>query len=155
MCAKGSKKKKEEKKKEEEEEADKAGTDAGTDASAPATSMREQFANKKKKKKTGFNNMNPLNPADIMPNVDSILTRDDKAKAKERAYDIVEEKLGKDKLQNMNIDTKELIDRQKELMEEMKKITPILSQTMGMMGNMDLSSLTSMFDKVTDMMPSK
>ena len=55
----------------------------------------------------------------------------------------------------MNIDTKELIDRQKELMEEMKKITPILSQTMGMMGNMDLSSLTSMFDKVTDMMPSK
>ena len=115
----------------------------------------EGFANKKKKKKTGFNNMNPLNPADIMPNVDSILTRDDKAKAKERAYDIVEEKLGKDKLQNMNIDTKELIDRQKELMEEMKKITPILSQTMGMMGNMDLSSLTSMFDKITDMMPSK
>lgn len=119
------------------------------------TNATETFANKKKKKKTGFNNMYPLNPADITPNVDNILTRDDKAKAKERAYDIVEEKLGKDKLQNMNIDTKELIDRQKELMEEMKKITPILSQTMGMMGNMDLSSLTSMFDKITDMMPSK
>lgn len=140
---------------EEKEEDDGSGSsndDADTFTNA---TKKDGFANKKKKKKTGFNNMNPLTPADIMPNVDSILTRDDKAKAKERAYDIVEEKLGKDKLLNMNIDTKELIDRQKELMEEMKKITPILSQTMGMMGNMDLSSLTSMFDKVTDMMPSK
>ena len=126
-------------------------TNATNGSTSTATNGVEAFKNKKNKK-TGFNNM-ALTPADILPNIDNILTKGDKAKAKEKAYDIVEEKLGKNNLQSMDMDTKELIERQKGLMEEMKKITPILTQTMGMVGNMDLSSLTSMFDKVSGMLP--
>lgn len=94
-----------------------------------------------------------LESADIVPSVDNVLSKDDKAKATEKAHDLLESALGKENVRNMAIDTKELIKRQTELMDEMKKITPILSQTMGMVGNLDLGGLTDMFDKVTDMMP--
>ena len=94
-----------------------------------------------------------LESADIVPSVDNVISKDDKAKATEKAHDLLESALGKENVRNMAIDTKELIKRQTELMDEMKKITPILSQTMGMVGNLDLGGLTDMFDKVTDMMP--
>ena len=94
-----------------------------------------------------------LRSTDIVPNVDNILSKDDKAKATEKAHDLLESTFGEENIRNMSLDTKELINRQKELMEEMKKITPILSQTMGMVGNIDLGGLTNMFDKVTSMMP--
>ena len=38
-------------------------------------------------------------------------------------------------------------------MDQMKQITPILQQTMGLVNNIDLGSLTDMADKITKMIP--
>ena len=38
-------------------------------------------------------------------------------------------------------------------MDQMKQITPILQQTMGLVNNLDLSSLTDMAEQVTKLIP--
>ena len=89
-----------------------------------------------------------LTPAALnLPNVDNLAAKDDKAKRTERAYDILESGLGGEG------DTKDLLNKQVQLMDQMKQITPILQQTMGLVNNIDLGSLTDMADKITKMIP--
>ena len=89
-----------------------------------------------------------LTPAALnLPNVDNLAAKDDKAKRTERAYDILESGLGG------GGDTKDLLNKQVQLMDQMKQITPILQQTMGLVNNIDLGSLTDMADKITKMIP--
>ena len=90
-----------------------------------------------------------LTPAALnLPNVDNLAAKDDKAKRTERAYDILESGLG-----GGDGDTKDLLNKQVQLMDQMKQITPILQQTMGLVNNIDLGSLTDMADKITKMIP--
>ena len=98
--------------------------------------------------KLGFTNQS-LTPAALnLPNVDNLAAKDDKAKRTERAYDILESGLGA-----TTGDTKDLLNKQVQLMDQMKQITPILQQTMGLVNNIDLGSLTDMADKITKMIP--
>ena len=100
--------------------------------------------------KLGFTNQS-LTPAALnLPNVDNLAAKDDKAKRTERAYDILESGLGGGATTG---DTKDLLNKQVQLMDQMKQITPILQQTMGLVNNIDLGSLTDMADKITKMIP--
>jgi len=97
---------------------------------------------------SGFTNQS-LTPAALnLPNVDNLAAKDDKAKRTERAYDLLESGLG-----GGDGDTKDLLNKQVQLMDQMKQITPILQQTMGLVNNIDLGSLTDMADKISKMIP--
>ena len=130
--------------------ADGSGADgSGADGSGADGTGADGNKTKKKDntKKAGFTNQS-LTPAALnLPNVDNLAAKDDKAKRTERAYDLLESGLGSDR------DTKELLNKQVQLMDQMKQITPILQQTMGLVNNIDLGSLTDMADKISKMIP--
>ena len=81
------------------------------------------------------------------------MSKGDTAKKTEKAYDLLENKIGDDNVKNTLGNTKQLLGKQVELMDQMKQITPILQQTMGIVNNLDLSSLTDMASKVTQLIP--
>ena len=118
--------------------------------------VKEMKKENKKDIKSSFTNMgadNKLDPAEIIPSKEQLLSKGDKAKAKEKAYDLLESTIGKDNLDGITNDTQALLKKQSELMDELKNITPVLSQAMGMFNNLDLNNLSGMFDKFTDMIP--
>lgn len=111
----------------------------------------------KKSDKSGFANQT-LSPAsldgiDNIPNLNNILSKDDNAKKKEKAYDMLENAFSNDTVKNTAGNTKELLNKQLQLMDQMKEITPILQQTMGLVNNLDISSLTNIANKVAKILP--
>lgn len=116
-----------------------------TDTKGTAT---KETAAKNTSKKSGFTNQSITPAALNLPNVDNLAAKDDKAKRTERAYDLLESGLG-----GGDGDTKDLLNKQVQLMDQMKQITPILQQTMGLVNNIDLGSLTDMADKISKMIP--
>ena len=117
-----------------------------------------ETATKKPAQKSGFANQT-LTPAALnLPSIDSLASKDDTAKKAEKAYDLLESSLGGANeggtdIKNIAGSTKDLLGKQVELMDQMKQITPILQQTMGLVNNLDLSSLTDMADKVSKLIP--
>ena len=67
----------------------------------------------------------------------------------EQAYDNIEKIIGKDNIQSISTDTKDLIKQQNELIKQLKTMTPALNDAMTSIGNLDLSKLTSMFSSAT------
>ena len=142
-----------------DDEADKANVAA--DKEKVVTAAKASVAAAKSGPSTGgrdegdfFTNVNEkLSPEEILPSKEQLLSKGDKAKAKEKAYDLLESTIGKDNLKGIASDTQVLLKKQTELMDELKNVTPMLSQAMGMVNNLDLNNLTGMFDKLTDMMP--
>ena len=99
-----------------------------------------------------------LTPAviDNIPNIDNLtnlLSKSDKGKKTEKAYDMLENAMNNDNIKGLAGETKNLLGKQVELMNQMKQITPILQQTMGLVNNLDLGALTNIAKKVTDIMP--
>jgi len=116
--------------------------------------LKKQEKKHEDKSSVAFANINQkLSPEEILPSKEQLLSKGDKAKAKEKAYDLLESTIGKDNLKGIASDTQVLLKKQTELMDELKNVTPLLSQAMGMVNNLDLNNLTGMFDKLTDMMP--
>ena len=117
-----------------------------------------ETATKKPTQKSGFANQT-LTPAALnLPSIDSLASKDDAAKKAEKAYDLLETSLGGENeggadIKNIAGSTKDLLGKQVQLMDQMKQITPILQQTMGLVNNLDLSSLTDMADKVSKLIP--
>lgn len=122
-------------------------TDGDGDADdATPVNKKEEFATQQ------------LTPADIdnIPNIDNLtnlLTKTDKGKKTEKAYDMLESAMNNDNIKGLAGETKNLLGKQAELMNQMKQITPILQQTMGLVNNLDLGALTNIAKKVTDIMP--
>lgn len=99
-----------------------------------------------------------LSPAalDNVPNLDSLnnlFAKTDQGKKKEKAYDLLESAMNNDSIKGVAGETKNLLNKQVQLMDQMKKITPILQQTMGLVNNLDLGALTNIAKQVTDVMP--
>lgn len=110
------------------------------------TENREDFTNQ------------ALSPAalDNVPNLDSLnnlFAKTDQGKKKEKAYDLLESAMNNDSIKGVAGETKNLLNKQVQLMDQMKKITPILQQTMGLVNNLDLGALTNIAKQVTDVMP--
>jgi hypothetical protein len=92
-----------------------------------------------------------LTPALVnnIPNKDQMQKQLGKATEMEQAYDNLENIMGKDNIQSISTDTKDLIKQQNELIKQLKTMTPALNDAMSSIGNLDLSKLTSMFSSAT------
>jgi hypothetical protein len=92
-----------------------------------------------------------LSPAlfNNIPNKDQMQKQLGKATEMEQAYDNLEKIMGKDNIQSITTDTKDLIKQQNELIKQLKTMTPALNEAMSSIGNLDLSKLTNMFSSAT------
>jgi|LakMenEpi03Aug12_release.lakeMendotaPanAssembly.Ray.scaffolds.fasta_scaffold68670_3 hypothetical protein len=92
-----------------------------------------------------------LSPAlfNNIPNKDQMQKQLGKATEMEQAYDNLEKIMGKDNIQSISTDTKDLIKQQNELIKQLKTMTPALNEAMSSIGNLDLSKLTNMFSSAT------
>ena len=118
---------------------------------------KQDTSGKHATKKEDFTNQE-LTPAviDNIPNIDNLtnlLSKSDKGKKTEKAYDMLENAMNNDNIKGLAGETKNLLGKQAELMKQMKQITPILQQTMGLVNNLDLGALTNIAKKVSDVMP--
>ena len=84
-----------------------------------------------------------------IPNKDQMQKQLGKATEMEQAYDNLEKIMGKDNVQSISSDTKDLIKQQNELIKQLKTMTPALNDAMSSIGNLDLSKLTNMFTSAT------
>ena len=96
-------------------------------------------------------NLSQLTPAlyNNIPNKDQMQKQLGKATEMEQAYDNLEKIMGKDNIQSISTDTKDLIKQQNELIKQLKTMTPALNDAMSSIGNLDLSKLTNMFSTAT------
>lgn len=129
---------------------------SGEDADEQDSSS--EVTTKKDTEKEKFTNqqLTPAAVIDNIPNVDNLtnlLSKTDKGKKTEKAYDMLESAMNNDNIKGLAGETKNLLGKQVELMNQMKQITPILQQTMGLVNNLDLGALTNIAKKVTDIMP--
>jgi len=92
-----------------------------------------------------------LSPAlfNNIPNKDQMQKQLGKATEMEQAYDNLEKIMGKENIQSISTDTKDLIKQQNELIKQLKTMTPALNDAMSSIGNLDLSKLTNMFSSAT------
>jgi len=92
-----------------------------------------------------------LKPAllDNIPNKDQMQKQLGKATEMEQAYDNLEKIMGKDNIQSISTDTKDLIKQQNELIKQLKTMTPALNDAMSSIGNLDFSKLSGMFNSAT------
>ena len=104
----------------------------------------------KKPKKT-TEKLTQLTPAlfNNIPNKDQMQKQLGEATEMEQAYDNLEKIMGKENIQSISTDTKDLIKQQNELIKQLKTMTPALNNAMSSIGNLDLSKLTSMFSSAT------
>ena len=99
-------------------------------------------------KTAGFS---PLTPAlfNNIPNKQQMQKQLGEATEMEQAYDNLEKIMGKENIQSISTDTKDLIKQQNELIKQLKTMTPALNEAMSSIGNLDLSKLTNMFTSAT------
>lgn len=107
-----------------------------------------------KKSMSGKSNeegLTQLSPAlfNNIPNKDQMQKQLGKATEMEQAYDNLEKIMGKENIQSISTDTKDLIKQQNELIKQLKTMTPALNDAMSSIGNLDLSKLTNMFSSAT------
>lgn len=96
--------------------------------------------------KTGFTNINPAS----YPNNNKEKPNIDEAGTLEAAYDNLENVIGTDAVRSMSEDTKNLANRQKELINQIKDIGPLISETTKMIGSFNVDGkLQNMIDGLT------
>jgi hypothetical protein len=95
--------------------------------------------------------LSQLTPAllDNIPNKEQMQKQLGKATEMEQAYDNLEKIMGKENIQSISTDTKDLIKQQNDLIKQLKTMTPALNDAMSSLGNLDLSKLTNMFSSAT------
>lgn len=95
--------------------------------------------------------LSQLTPAlfNNIPNKEQMQKQVGKATEMEQAYDNLEKIMGKENIQSISTDTKDLIKQQNELIKQLKTMTPALNDAMSSIGNLDLSKLTTMFSSAT------
>ena len=95
--------------------------------------------------------LSQLTPAlfNNIPNKQQMQKQLGEATEMEQAYDNLEKIMGKENIQSISTDTKDLIKQQNELIKQLKTMTPALNDAMSSIGNLDLSKLTNMFTSAT------
>jgi hypothetical protein len=135
---------------EEPEESEEPGTEA---TGAMDTGSTRTLARGRSSGATGATTetLTQLKPAllDNIPNKDQMQKQLGKATEMEQAYDNLEKIMGKDNIQSISTDTKDLIKQQNELIKQLKTMTPALNDAMSSIGNLDFSKLSGMFNSAT------
>ena len=101
--------------------------------------------------KTESEGLSQLTPAlfNNIPNKQQMQKQLGEATEMEQAYDNLEKIMGKENIQSISNETKDLIKQQNELIKQLKTMTPALNDAMSSIGNLDLSKLTNMFTSAT------
>jgi hypothetical protein len=96
--------------------------------------------------KSNFQNLNPAS----YPSADKSKPNLDEAGTVEAAYDNLENLMGSDSIRSMTMDTQKLVDRQKELIDQLKNVAPLISQTTKMISSFNMDGkLQGMIDGLT------
>ena len=122
----------------------------GEGESEPEEREEEDKINEKPKKES-FNNMKKLKPASLRKDDDAEGETIDYASTLQQAYKNVEGMLGKGGMKGLTKETKKLVDQQKELMETLNQMTPVLSDAKDTINNLnmpDIGSLQKMMGKL-------
>ena len=106
------------------------------------------------KKAAGFINMGDrknLNPADIIPSSNNLLSNNDKSKQLEKSHDMISNLFSTEKVKSLSVnDTEKLLDKQSQLMDQMKSMTPFISQAMGILDKIDLNKILDTLPKMNN-----
>jgi hypothetical protein len=135
-------------------------TNIDTDTNSTNTNSRNTNTRNTNTRNTNSRNTNStddteglsqLTPAllDNIPNKEQMQKQLGKATEMEQAYDNLEKIMGKENIQSISTDTKDLIKQQNDLIKQLKTMTPALNDAMSSLGNLDLSKLTNMFSSAT------
>jgi hypothetical protein len=133
-----------------EETPESSGATSATSATSADTSIStNQTEETEETEKTEA--LSQLTPAlfNNTPNKEQLQKQLGKATEMEQAYDNLEKIMGKENIQSISTDTKDLIKQQNDLIKQLKTMTPALNEAMTSIGNLDLSKLTGMFSSAT------
>jgi hypothetical protein len=117
-------------------------------ASASSTKMATTVQKPNSQKEA----MTELSPASLDDEDDlPINNRVDYAKTLEKAYDNLENLVGKDGVNGLTSQTTVLMDQQQKLMENMKSMEPLLKTAQSFLDKFESSSMGKMFEKIPGM----
>ena len=117
-------------------------------ASASSTAAAVQNG----KKATTKEPMTELSPASLDDEDDlPVNNRVDYAKTLEKAYDNLEDLVGKDGVNGLTSQTTVLMDQQQKLMENMKSMEPLLKTAQSFLDKFESSSMGKLFEKIPGM----
>jgi uncharacterized membrane protein YcgQ (UPF0703/DUF1980 family) len=123
-------------------------------ASASSTAAALQKPNGQSEKNTNSTKepMTELNPASLDDDDDlPVNNRVDYAKTMERAYDNLENLVGKDGVNGLTSQTNVLMEQQQKLMENMKSMEPLLKTAQSFLDKFESSSMGKLFEKIPGM----
>ena len=117
----------------------------------PETEKKTEPATKQETETNSTEPLSQLTPAlfNNIPNKQQMQKQLGEATEMEQAYDNLEKIMGKENIQSISNETKDLIKQQNELIKQLKTMTPALNDAMSSIGNLDLSKLTNMFTSAT------
>jgi predicted RND superfamily exporter protein len=103
-------------------------------------------------KKSGYQNNIKLNPGVInTPNKEQILKQVGPENKIEQEYDKLTSVIKDNDIKSVTNDTKNLILDQKELLDQLKNMTPVVNEAMDRLKSIDLDSLNGMFGNMKNM----
>lgn len=101
--------------------------------------------------KNGYQNQIPLNPSELsIPNKESLSKQLGKANKIESAYDNLEKVIGSNGIKSMSGDTEKLIEKQGELLKQLKELTPELNKTIDSVSKLDINSILGSFKGISN-----
>jgi hypothetical protein len=119
---------------------------------ASASSMTAAVPTGKKNATTTKEPMTELSPASLDDDDDlPVNNRVDYAKTLEKAYDNLENLVGKDGVNGLTSQTNVLMEQQEKLMENMKSMEPLLKTAQSYLDKFESSSMGKIFEKIPGM----
>ena len=101
--------------------------------------------------KNGYQNQIPLNPSELsIPNKESVSKQLGKANKLESAYDNLEKVIGSNGIKSMSGDTEKLIEKQGELLKQLKELTPELNKTIDSVSKLDINGILGSFKGISN-----
>jgi hypothetical protein len=126
----------------------KASKKVTASASSTAAAVKKTNGDKNATKEP----MTELSPASLDDEDDlPVNNRVDYAKTLEKAYDNLENLVGKDGVNGLTSQTNVLMDQQQKLMENMKSMEPLLKTAQSFLDKFESSSMGKLFDKIPGM----
>ena len=125
---------------------------ASKKVAASASSTAAAVPNGQKNAATTKEPMTELSPASLEDDDDlPVNNRVDYAKTLEKAYDNLENLVGKDGVNGLTSQTNVLMDQQQKLMENMKSMEPLLKTAQSFLDKFESSSMGKLFEKIPGM----
>ena len=129
-----------------------ASNKASKKVAASASSTAAAVPNGQKNAATTKEPMTELSPASLDDDDDlPVNNRVDYAKTLEKAYDNLENLVGKDGVNGLTSQTNVLMEQQQKLMENMKSMEPLLKTAQSFLDKFESSSMGKLFEKIPGM----